>query len=580
MFTAEQLKNILIESKTLNLTELKRLKKESKEENKNFQHYIIEKKILSKTELYEKAADYFGVEFINIKDQPIDKETLLMVPEQIAISHNLIAFYSDDKIIKIAAVDPEDLEIFEFIKKKTKLKPEIFLTTPENIKEGLKHYSQSLESEFKYFSKGEIKNGKIISAAVKGDLKKAAKDLPIIRIVNDLLEYAIMEEASDIHIEPEEKDVIIRYRIDGILHNVMTLPKNTQAGIIARIKILSNLKVDEHRLPQDGRFKINTDKFKVSFRTSIIPTFDGEKIVMRLLNEKAQVLSLEELGFQPSSFDIVKRNINKPHGMILVTGPTGSGKSTTLYTVLNILNTSKVNICTIEDPIEYRAPHVNQSQTNQKIGFTFAAGLRSLLRQDPDIIMVGEIRDEETAEIAVHAAMTGHLLLSTLHTNDAVTTLPRLSQMNIPPFLVASTTNVIVSQRLVRKICDKCKEEYKPDEKTIELLKKQFDIEKTLDKLEKLKIITSSQKNLESLKFYKGKGCSKCGNSGYKGRVGIYETLEITNEMASLILNNATSDELKEQAEKQGMITMLEDGLIKAQNGTTTIDEIVRVTQE
>ena len=572
MFTSEQLKNILITAKLLTATEINKLSKEAEEGNKNLQNYIIDKKLISKKDLYDKAAKYFDVSFIEFKDQPIDKKTLLSIPEPIAVSHNLIAFSSNETSIKIAALDPEDLEIFEFIKKKTKLKPEIYLTTPGNIKEGLKQYRQALESEFKYFSKRETKSNKIISAAGKGDLKKIAEDLPIIRIVSDFLEYAILKEASDIHIEPEEKDIIIRYRIDGILRNVMTLPKNTQPGITARIKILSNLKVDEHRLPQDGRFKMSTDKYKVAFRTSIIPTFDGEKIVMRLLNEKAQVLSLEDLGFQPSSFEIVKRNIKKPHGMILVTGPTGSGKSTTLYTILNILNTSKVNICTIEDPIEYRAPHVNQSQTNQKIGFTFASGLRSLLRQDPDIIMVGEIRDEETAEIAVHAAMTGHLLLSTLHTNDAVSTLPRLSQMGIPSFLVASTTNLIISQRLVRKICEKCKEEYKPDKKTIELLRKQFNIDVILEKL--------NIASLDSLTFYKGKGCSKCGNSGYKGRIGIYETLEITGTMSSLILKNATSKELEKQAKTQGMIAMLEDGLIKSKNGITTIEEIIRVTKE
>ena len=278
-----------------------------------------------------------------------------------------------------------------------------------------------------------------------------AENLPIVRIVDTLLEYAIFENASDIHIEPEEKDIIARYRIDGILKTVMILQKNVQPGIIARIKILANLKVDEHRLPQDGRFKVSAKDYNVSLRVSIIPTFDGEKIVMRLLNEKAQILTLEQLGFQPSAFEAIKRNISKPHGMNLVTGPTGSGKTTTLYTILNILNTPEVNIVTIEDPIEYRMPHVNQSQVNPKIGYTFASGLRAFLRQDPNIIMVGEIRDQETAEIAIHAAMTGHLVLSSLHTNDAITTLPRLSDMGVPAFLIASTTNVIIAQRLVKK---------------------------------------------------------------------------------------------------------------------------------
>lgn len=580
MFTDQQIKNILEASKIITPEKFAKLEEDAREGNQSLQNYLIDKKIITKKKLYEEAANYFNISFIDLKNQSIQKSALLSIPEPIAITHNLIAFDSDDNEIKIAAVDPEDLEIFEFIKKKTGLKPKIHLTTPENIKEGLKQYRQAMESEFKYFTKGGIKSGKIISAASKEDLKKAAEDLPIVRIVNDLLEYAIFEEASDIHIEPEEKELVVRYRIDGILHNVMALPKNTQAGITARIKILANLKVDEHRLPQDGRFKISSEKYKVSFRTSVIPTFDGEKIVMRLLNEKAQILSLEELGMQPQSLEITKRNIKKPHGMILVTGPTGSGKTTTLYTILNILNTVKVNISTVEDPIEYRIPHINQSQANPKIGFTFANGLRSLLRQDPDIIMVGEIRDEETAEIAVHAAMTGHLLLSTLHTNDAITTLPRIVQMGVPSFLIASTTNLIMSQRLVRKTCLNCREEYKLDKKTVELLKKQFNIDTTLSKLEKLKIITSSQRNLESLTFYRGKGCSKCNHSGYKGRIGIYETLEITEEMANVILKNSNISELEKQAKAQGMLTMVEDGFIKAKNGDTTIEELVRVTKE
>ena len=407
-----------------------------------------------------------------------------------------------------------------------------------------------------------------------------ATDLPIVRIVDTLLEYAIFEEASDIHIEPEKKNLIIRYRIDGILRNVMVLPKNTQLGVIARIKILANLKIDEHRLPQDGRFKISAKDYNISFRVSIIPTFDGEKIVLRLLNEKAQILTLEQLGFQPSSLAIVKKNISKPHGMILVTGPTGSGKTTTLYTVLNILNTPEVNIVTIEDPIEYRMPHVNQSQLNPKIGYTFAMALRAFLRQDPNIIMVGEIRDQETSEIAIHAAMTGHLVLSTLHTNDAVTTLPRLSDMGVPAFLVASTTNIIIAQRLVRKICPNCIQSFKLDKLIINELKQQLDITGIMETLQKEKTIIDAKKGLEPLLFYKGKGCKQCNNSGYKGRIGIYEVLEITEELSELILKKANPLELKRQAIKQGMLTIVEDGFIKAKNGITTIEEIMRVTKD
>lgn len=576
MFTNGQLKNILEKAKILPAKEFESLAKRAADDGREVENYLTEKKVITAPALYEAAAAYFQVPFVNLKEQAIRKDVLLSIPEPIASTHNLIAFNSNSKEIEIAALDPEDLEIFEFIKKKSGLEPKIYLTTPEGIKEGLKQYHKTLKAELSYLTEeAEKKIG-----GEEEDLKKLAEDLPVVRIVDTLLEYAIFEDASDIHIEPEEKDVIVRYRVDGILHNVMLLPKNVQTGIIARIKILANLKVDEHRLPQDGRFKITKEEYKVSFRVSIIPTFDGEKIVMRLLNEKAQVLTLEQLGLQPSGLEILKRNITKPHGMILVTGPTGSGKTTTLYTILNILNTPRVNISTVEDPIEYRMQHVNQSQVNPKIGFTFAIGLRALLRQDPDIVMVGEIRDEETGEIAVHAAMTGHLVLSTLHTNDAITTLPRLTEMGIPSYLIASTTNIIMAQRLVRKICPNCIQSYKLDAQTIAEMQKQLNIPHILEKMEKEKAITGAKKGLESLLFYRGKGCKRCNNQGYKGRIGIYETLEITEKVSDLILKKATVHEIKQAAEEQGMLTIVEDGFIKARNGITSIEEIMRVTKE
>jgi len=578
MLSQKQIKNILAKTEILSESDFDKFAQEAENSGKKIENYLVEKKVITPLSLYESAAEYFKIPFVNLKGQAIRKDILFSIPEPIATTYDLIAFDGDDKEIKIATLNPDDLEIFEFIKKKTGLEPKIYLTTPESIKDNLKQYHKGLRAEFDYLTKGAPK----VEAGKEGekDLKKLAEDLPVVRIVDTLLEYAIFQEASDIHIEPEEKDIIVRYRIDGILHNVMILPKNAQSGIIARIKILSNLKVDEHRLPQDGRFKIANEEYKVSFRVSIIPTFDGEKIVMRLLNEKAQILNLEQLGFQPSSLEIVKRNLKKPHGMLLVTGPTGSGKTTTLYTILNILNTPEVNISTVEDPIEYRMPRVNQSQINPKIGFTFATGLRALLRQDPNIIMVGEIRDQETAEIAVHAAMTGHLVLSTLHTNDAVTTLPRLSDMGIPSFLVATTTNLIVAQRLVRKICPNCIQSFNLDKQAIEELNKFLNVGNLLKTLEEEKAIVSSKEGLESVLFYRGKGCKKCNDTGYKGRIGIYETLEITKEVANIILKKGTATEIKAQAEKQKMLTIVEDGFIKAKNGITTIEEIMRVTKE
>lgn len=575
MLSKTQIKKILEKADILSGLEFDKFDEEAKLKNKDIEDYLIEKKIITPFSLYESAAQYYDFPFINLKGQTIRKDILFVIPEPIASTHKIIAFDGDDKNIKIATTNPDNLEIFEFIQKKTGLKVKINLTTPDSIRDCLKQYHKNLKAEFDYLTK-EKKGGQEQTQ----ELKKLAEDLPVVRIVDTLLEYAIFQEASDIHIEPEEKDVIIRYRIDGILHDVMTLPKNVQSGIAARIKILANLKVDEHRMPQDGRFKINAPEYKVSFRVSIIPTFDGEKIVMRLLNEKAQILNLEQLGFQSGPLEIVKRNIKKPHGMILVTGPTGSGKTTTLYTVLNLLNTPEVNISTVEDPIEYRMPRVNQSQINPKIGFTFAMGLRALLRQDPDIIMVGEIRDEETAEIGVHAAMTGHLVLSTLHTNDAITTLPRLHDMNIPSFLIATTTNVIIAQRLVRKICPNCIQSYNLSKENIEELNKQMNVNNLLKTLEKEKAILNAKQGLESVLFYRGKGCKKCGNTGYKGRIGIYEVLDISEEIGNLILKKASAPEIREQALKEGLITIVEDGFIKAKNGITTIEEIMRVTKE
>ncbi len=578
MFSDRQLKLILDKADILNKEEFDKIAKEASTLGKKTEYYLEEKKIISTETLYESAASFYKIPFIRLKNQTIRKDVLFLVPEKIASIHQIVSFDADNKTLKLAITNPGNIEILEFIKKKTGLKLELHLTSPDNIKEVLKQYHKSLKAEFDYLDTG-AKGAKNKSDGNQ-DLKKLATDLPVVRIVDTLLEYYVLEGASDIHIEPEEKKVSIRYRVDGILHNVMILPKTVQSGIIARIKILSNLKVDEHRLPQDGRFKIVTNDYKISFRVSILPTFDGEKIVMRLLSEKAQTLTLEQLGFQPGPFEIVKRNIEKPNGIMLVTGPTGSGKTTTLYTVLGILNTPKVNISTIEDPIEYRMEHVNQSQVNSKIGYTFASGLRAFLRQDPDIIMVGEIRDEETAEIAIHAAMTGHSVLSTIHTNDAATTMPRLAEMGVPTFLVASTMNLIIAQRLVRKICPNCIQSYNLDKEDIKELEKQIDISGILHTLEKQKTILNAKKGLANLLFYRGKGCKKCSNSGYKGRIGIYEILENNESVASLILKNASAQDINKQALSDGMLRMVEDGFIKAKNGITTLEEVLRVTKE
>lgn len=573
MFNQDYLTKAVLDNKIITPADLKKIKEELKNGNLSLEDYLLKQHLATEDVLYDLIAKQLNLPFIDLKNVLIRKDILLAIPEPIAQTHQIVAFDKDDHSLKVATTDPEDLQTFEFLEKKFGLKLDINLTTPDSIREVLKQYHKSLKAEFAELTKED-------KPEVGNDLQKMAEDLPIIRIVDTLLEYAIFERASDIHIEPTETEVIVRYRIDGVLRDVMTLPKAVQAGLTARIKILSNLKLDEHRLPQDGRFKIKTKEYEFSFRVSIIPVFDGEKIVMRLLQESGQILTLEQLGFQKSCLTLVKRNISKPHGMILVTGPTGSGKTTTLYSVLNVLNTPEVNISTIEDPIEYRMPRINQSQVSPRTGFTFAAGLRSLLRQDPNIIMVGEIRDMETAEIAIHAAMTGHLVLSTLHTNDAVGTLPRLLDMGVAPFLVSSTVNLIIAQRLVRKICQNCIASYQLTRKNIEDISAQLDLETLLKNMAREGAISSTKQKMETMLFYRGKGCKQCNQEGYRGRIGIYEILEVDNKIANLILNRAPSQELLKAALDQGMLTMLDDGFIKAKSGITTIEEVMRVTRE
>lgn len=575
MLKEKQILDIIKDGQLLNTEELQQAQKNAREAKTDLADFVVTKNLIEESALYEAAANFLKLPFVDLKNLVIRRDILTIIPEPIVQAHRLIAFEKNDSVLKVATVDPYDVQTLQFIEKKTGLRAEIHLTTPSSIQNALKQYHKGLKAEFKDITE-EGKTGKENEAS----LKELAEDLPVIKIVDTLLEYAVYEGASDIHIEPIEMGMVVRYRVDGILRDVMSLPRNSQSGVVARIKILAKLKIDEHRLPQDGRFKIVAGEQKVSFRVSILPVYDGEKVVLRLLRESAQVLTLEQLGMQPGPLEILKRNIKKPHGMILVTGPTGSGKTTTLYSVLSVLNRPEVNISTVEDPIEYRMPRINQSQVNPRIGFSFAAGLRALLRQDPNIIMVGEIRDKETAEIATHAAMTGHLVLSTLHTNDAVTTLPRLEEMGVPSFLIASTTNIVMAQRLVRKICPDCIMSYTLTKKNISELEQQINFQNILKTLEHEGAIVSAEQSLDSLLFYRGRGCARCGHSGYKGRIGIYEVLEVTEDISNMILNQAPQEKLKEAARQQGMIEMIHDGFIKAKLGVTTIEEVLRVTQE
>ncbi|MFZ2300210.1 MAG: ATPase, T2SS/T4P/T4SS family [Candidatus Moraniibacteriota bacterium] len=577
----DQLKEFLLDSNLVPREKVEEAAAEAMKDKKNLGALLLEKKLIQEAELQKVYAYILGIPFVDLSKETISIDILQIVPELIAKKYNIVSFEKTGANLKVAMLNPEDLQTIDFIKKKTGLKIVPCLTTRESIQTALHQYEKSLKAEFGDILTGDIKpDGE---SRDEENLEQVAAGLPIIRIVDTLLKHAILESASDIHIEPDEKEVHVRYRIDGVLHDAMTLPKDVAAGIVARIKVLSNLKLDEHRLPQDGRFKIQNDEYKISFRVSMLPVFDGEKIVMRLLDETSKGLTLEKMGLTGPALEAVHREINKPNGMILVTGPTGSGKTTTLYTVMDILNTPEVNISTVEDPVEYRMPRVNQTQINPKVGMTFAAALRSLLRQDPDIIMVGEIRDQETLEIAMHAAMTGHLVLSTLHTNSAAATLPRMLDMGAEPFLIASTVNVIIAQRLVRRLCVECRKAYTLDAKEIESLGKSYDIDGIFKYLKNDPVgkkFVEKAKDWSEITLYKPVGCDQCGGEGYKGRNGIYEVLPMDTDIRKLVTQAATTEDLENQAKKNGMSTMSEDGFLKIVQGITSLEEVMRATKE
>ncbi|MEK9134879.1 MAG: ATPase, T2SS/T4P/T4SS family [Patescibacteria group bacterium] len=579
----QQLKAFLLDAGLIKESDFEDCLKRAEKTNQKVGDVLVSENFIQKEELIKLEAYILGIPFVSLEKEKIDPGVLKMIPEPIARSHNIVAFRKKGDTLEVAMLDPEDLRTIEFIKKTANLKILPRLTTPESIRNVLLQYQKTLEAEFGEIIKKEVGGIKAVKEEAEveiqegEDLKKIAEELPVIKIVDTLLKHAILQRTSDIHIEPTEKEVLVRYRIDGILRDAMTLPILAASGIVARIKVLSNLKLDEHRLPQDGRFKIETEDYKYSVRVSILPVFTGEKIVMRLLSETAKAFTLEQLGFSGKPLENVQHNLRKPVGMILVTGPTGSGKTTTLYSMMEILNNPGINISTVEDPIEYRMPRVNQTQVNPKIGLTFASGLRSLVRQDPDIIMVGEIRDNETVSLAINAALTGHLVLSTLHTNSAAGAIPRLIDMEAEPFLISSTLSIIVAQRLVRKLCEG-KEKYNLSDSEIKNLGKYCDLDKILEILVEEKLI-KPKTAFKNIPFFKPKA-TKENPDGYQGRVGIYEVLPVTETIKELIVKLATSDQIQAQAQKEGMMTMIEDGFIKAAQGATSIEEVLRVIVE
>jgi len=531
---------------------------ESKKNNTSFQERLIGNDLISDVDLGKTVAELLHVPFIELLTTKIPSDLVYLIPETYARTHKVIAFQETDEEIKIAMVNPTvNSLVQQFIEQKAQKKVFVFYTTQRDFEKALKIYKQNLQRSYDEMLKEQVRN---IG-------KDGISEAPIERIVDILIEYAYDNGASDIHIEPEKDGSIVRFRIDGIMQEVLHFTPEIDQQVIARIKFLSKLRTDEHLSAQDGKIQTRIENEDLDIRISIVPIVHGEKCVMRLLSARYRQFGLADLGMSNTDLKKVMDASSKPYGMILSTGPTGSGKTTTMYAILKILNTKERNIATIEDPIEYEIAGLNQIQVNPKTNLTFAEGLRSILRQDPNIIYVGEIRDDETADIAVNSAMTGHLVLSTLHTNDAATALPRLLDMNIEPFLVASTVNIVIAQRLVRKICEKCK---------VSQTEKMIDLEKHFDK----KLLQKYFKSSKEARIYIGKGCPVCRNTGYSGRVGIFEILLLSEKIKDLIAAKNDSQKIMQQAVAEGMITMMEDGLFKVQEGLTTIEEVLRATRE
>jgi len=577
----KQLKEFILDSNLVSKGAYEKAEEEAKKRGQSVGDILIGNGDITEDDLRKTHAYILGIPFISLENKRIDTEVLSLIPEPIARNNNIIAYKKTDDSLEVAMLDTDNLTAIDFVKKKVRLKILPRLTDTNSIKSALKQYQKSLKDEFGEIIQRETASLKGVSGDEENmsgeDLKRLAEDLPVVRIVDSLLRHAINQNASDIHIEPMGEQVLVRYRIDGILHDAMTLPKSVAPSITARIKVLSSLKLDEKRLPQDGRFKMESGSERVSFRVSVLPTYFGEKTVMRLLREDISGFTLEGLGFHGEGLEKIHEATRHKTGMILTTGPTGSGKTTTLYTILDILNTTDVNISTVEDPIEYQMPRINQTQVKPDIGFTFASGLRALVRQDPDVIMVGEIRDNETASLAINASLTGHLVLSTLHTNSAAGAIPRLLDMDAEPFLLVSTIDVIIGQRLVRELCDS-KEEYHLTDPEIEKLRKVVDLDSVLKALKNENIVPKDA-TWKTVPFYKEKPSPECPN-GFKNRLGIHEILYLSDAIKGLIMKGATSEEIEAQAKSEGMMTMIEDGIFKAVNGITTIEEVLRVISE
>jgi type IV pilus assembly protein PilB len=550
--------------------------KEAKETGRRVSDILTAKNEIGEDELRRTYSYILGIPFVSLAGTHIAFDVLALIPEPIARRNNIIAYSHKDDEIEVAMLDIDDFAAIDFLKKRTHLKILPRLTDAASIKNALKQYQQGLKNNLGDVIRRETETLRQ-SSEEGANASDLAQDEPAVRIVDALLRHASAQNASDIHIEPLEDSLLIRYRIDGLLHDAMELPKRPAEAITGRIKMLANMRLDERRLPQDGRFGAESGGERVSFRVSVLPTHHGEKVVMRILRDAISGFTLESIGFHGTGLERMHEAMRRTSGLILTTGPAGAGKSTTLYTLLDIVNTPDVNISTIEDPIEYQMKRVNQTQVRPDVGFTFANGLRSLVRQDPDIIMVGEIRDKETASLAINAALTGHLVLSTLPTNSAAEAIERLLDMGVDPFLLVSTLRVVVGQRLVRRLAaDKNKQELSRDEQS--QLERTVDVGAVLRALKEEKVV-SRDVTWNKVPFSSPKESTEAP-SGYSGRIGIYEVLPVTQTIKELVMKNATSDEIEEQAKTEGMLTLSEDGIFRAAQGITTIEEVLRVVAE
>ena len=555
---------ILVDNKVISQEELQEALLAQENSELRLGQLLMKRGLVTEEEILQALSTQYDIEYRpHIEFEDAD-ELFISIPPPFLKKNNIVPFYNDKKKIYIAITDVLNIHPFDDLKLMFpgyQFVP--VLTTGNEVHRIINNYFDVFKEDTtdNVIENLEESEFEILSSPISEteDILDMANEAPIIRLVNMIIKQAINDRASDIHIEPYEKDLVVRFRIDGILYNMYSPPKKFQGAVISRIKIMANLNIAENRLPQDGRIQLKVGGKDIDIRVSVFPTFFGERIVLRILNKSDMTFDLESLGFSKKDLDTFNSQIKQTHGIILATGPTGSGKTTTLYSVLQKLNTTDVNILTVEDPIEYQLHGIGQMQVKPRIDLTFANGLRSILRQDPDIIMVGEIRDLETAEIAVQSALTGHLVLSTIHTNDAASGITRLVDMGVEPFLIASSVNAFLAQRLVRTICPHCKETFKPSAKM----------------LSEIEIKPSQLKNG---KLYRGKGCENCLNTGYLGRVGIYELLPITNDIRKMIMTHADSIEIKEKAMANGMTTLQQDGLQKAIKGITTVEEVLRVS--